>query len=276
MLFLRFCGCLLIALLPTSLLPAGNMLTGARAAGMANASVAIYDFWGISHNQAGIARLEHPAAALYTENRFMITEMSLAAVACVLPTAKGNFGLSLTVFGNHLYGEGKAGLAYARAFGERMSAGIQLDYLFVSIGEGYGSKGIVAAELGIIYEVLPNMQIGAHIFNPTRALLTQYEHLGNDERITTIIRTGLSYTFSDKVLLSLEAEKDIRHLPVARVGAEYTIAQGVTVRTGLSTNPMHNTFGFGLHTGQWQIDIASSYHYILGYSPQAGVVYTFR
>ncbi len=276
MLLIRFCGCLLIALLPTGLLAAGNMLTGARAAGMANATVAVYDFWGISHNQAGMAGLEYPSAAFYAENRFMVQEMSLAAVACILPAAKGNVGLSLTYFGNHLYGEGKAGLAYARAFGEKLSAGMQLNYLFVSIGDGYGSTGAVAAELGIIIEVLPNMQVGAHIFNPTRALLTRYEHLHADERIATVVRTGLSYSFSGNVMISIEAEKDIRHPPVARFGLEYAITQGVMVRTGLSTNPMHNTFGFGLHTGQWQIDIASSYQYLLGYSPQAGIVYTFR
>jgi hypothetical protein len=44
---------------------------------------------------------------------------------------------------------------------------------------------------------------------------------------------------------------------------------------GLLSNPATFTFGFGLEFGNLQFDIASSYHLVLGYSPQASVVYYF-
>lgn len=251
----------------------GNMHPGARSAGMAHASATLFDFWAVGNNQAGIAKWEHPAAAIYAENRFMLKEMAFAAAAIVLPTSRGVFGLSTCFFGNQLYGEGTAGLAYARMFGEKLSTGLRLTYLYMTFPSGFKHKGTLAAELGIIYELLPGLSIGVHVFNPGRTMITRHQHLNINERLTTVFRTGLSYTFSEKLLLSIEAKKDIRHAPAARFGAEYMITENVYVRAGLSTNPMQNTFGFGLQTRRLQINMASSYHYTLGYSPQAGLIY---
>lgn len=255
---------------------ADNLLSGARAAGMANATVAIYDFWAISHNQAGIASIDKLTAGLFTENRFLLCDLSLAAAGVILPTTYGNFGVSLQYFGSNLYSEGKAGLAYARHFGEKLSAGVQLNYMFTTIGEGYGRTGTATAELGIICELLPGLYLGAHIFNPTKASLKTTGYLDIREYIPTIIRTGAAYHFSEKVLLSLEVEKDSRHQPMAKFGVEYMITEGMFVRAGLCTNPMLNSFGFGIHKGKLQFDISASYHHLLGYSPQAGIIYTIR
>ncbi len=265
-----------LLILPVGAAAADNLLSGARAAAMANATVAIYDFWAISHNQAGMAGITALQAGIYAENRFMLQEMSLAATAVVLPSHAGHFGLSMQYFGSSLYKEGKVGLAYSRKFGDKLAAGIQLNYMFTRIGEGYGSSGTACAEAGIIYELLPNLQIGAHIFNPTKAVLKTENYHGNEEFISTIIRSGMAYDFSNKVLLSIEVEKDIRHEPVTKLGIEYRAAEFVYVRAGISTNPVLNAFGFGLHTGRLQIDISASYHYILGYSPQAGIIYSFQ
>ncbi len=279
MLFVRHSHLLIIFFLSPACLPdaqAGSVTAGARTAGMANASAALFDLWAITNNQAGTAKLEQPAVALHTENRFMAAEMSMAAIACLIPASTGTFGFALTHFGNHLYHERTAGLSYARQFGDKLSAGIKLNHLYVALGDGYAKKGTLVAEMGLICEVIPDLHIGVHLFNPMRTVIVRYGYLNRAERIPTIIRTGLAYTFSDYLLLCVEAEKEIHHDLTARAGLEYNFRGEMFVRAGISTNPVQNTFGFGLRTGQWQIDIATSYHYILGYSPQAGVVYHFN
>jgi hypothetical protein len=251
-----------------------NFPFGGRQAGMGNAAVSIYDFWGISHNQAGMARQQNPAAGFYFENRFLAREMSLGAGAFLLPAASGVFGLSLTYFGYSQYNESKIGVAYARRFSERLSAGIQLNYLFTSIGEGYGSAGNLAVEMGVIYEILPGLNIGTHIFNPTKAKISSNDGYG-EEYIPTVLRFGLSYSFSERVLLSLETEKDIERDPVFKAGLEYQLADGFYVRAGVGTKPTQNAFGFGMHTGRFRIDLSSSFHHVLGYSPQASFLVDF-
>lgn len=250
-----------------------NRTPGARPAGMSHAVVAVYDFWALMHNQAGMARIRAPAAGFHAENHFMIPELSQASAGYIHPVGQGTIGASLTWSGHDIYREGQTGIAYARRFGSKLSAGVKLSYLFLSLGDGYGSTGNIAAETGIICEILPGLYIGAHLFNPGRAKITSYEYLDHDERYPSIIRSGLAYRFSEGLMVSIEAEKDIRHEPKARIGIEYGISEKIMLRTGLSTNPMTNSFGFGLRTGNWQLDLASSYHYVLGYSPQAGVLY---
>lgn len=249
-----------------------NFPFGGRQAGMGNAAVAVYDFWALSHNQAGLARQKNASGGFYFENRYLTKEMSLGAAGFALPAAGGVFGLSVTYFGYSQYHESKFGLAYSRSFGERLSAGVQLNYLYTFIGEGYGRTGNLAAELGLIYELLPGLQIGAHLFNPTRAKIGGF----NDERIPTIMRLGFAYNFSERVLLSFETEKDIDRDAVFRLGLEYGITENIYLRGGIGTKPTTNSFGFGMAFGNLRIDLATSFHHVLGYSPQASLIYEFK
>ena len=270
-----FLSCCFACLILTSSLGAANdnYSFGGRQAGMGNAAVSIYDFWAISHNQAGMARLNNPTGGFYFENRFLVKEMGLGAAAVALPTTSGIFGLSLSYFGYSQYHESKIGLAYARSFGERLSVGVQFNYMYTFVGGSYSNAaGNVGLELGVIYEILPGLNAGAHIFNPTRAKIAAVDGL-YDEYIPTIIRFGMAYSFSEHVIVSLESEKDIDRKPVFKAGIEYQIADRFFVRGGIGTNPTQNAFGFGLHTGSFTIDLSSSFHHVLGYSPQASIIY---
>ncbi len=265
----------IVCLLLTGQLGAANdnYPLGGRQAGMGNAAVSIYDFWAISHNQAGMAKLNRPTGGFYFENRFLVKEMGLGAAAVALPTTSGVFGLSLSYFGYSQYHESKVGIAYARSFGERLSVGVQFNYMYTFIGgTNSNSAGNVGLELGMIYEILPGLNIGAHIFNPTKAKIAAVDGL-YDEYIPTIIRFGMAYSFSERVIVSIESEKDVDRKPVLKAGIEYQIADLFYVRGGIGTNPTQNAFGFGIHTGSFTIDLSSSFHHVLGYSPQASIIY---
>ncbi|MFH1319450.1 MAG: hypothetical protein ABII90_02200 [Bacteroidota bacterium] len=273
---------LLIILLSLNL-QAGNdnYGIGARSAGMGNASVTISDLWSVHHNQAGLARLENISAGIYYENRFAVSELSLKGVAVAIPVpgaADGVFGVSMSYFGYSKYNDCKIGLAYAKSFGDKFSAGIMLDYLSTRIGEDYGKKMNVAVEIGIQAQLIKNLSVGAHIFNPTRSKIAEFEIQGTPEveRIPTIMRFGLNYTFSDKVFVSLETEKDIDYKPVFKAGLEYHIIKELFLRTGISTNPTFNTFGFGLNLKQFTFDFAVSIHQVLGYTPHLSLAYKLK
>ncbi len=238
---------------------------------MGNSAVSLYDFWAISHNQAGLAKLTDITAGFYFENRYLTREMSFGAAAFALPAAGGVLAISTTYFGFAQYHETKTGVAYARSFGSKLSAGVQLNYLFTFIGEGNGHQGILAAEAGMIYEMLPRLYVAAHFFNFTQSRLPAV-----DEPVSVVMRLGASYIFSDNLLLSIESEKDIHQEPVFKAGLEYQLIQNVFVRAGLGTHPASNAFGFGVKMGNLTIDLASSYHQVLGYSPQVSLLIHFQ
>lgn len=243
---------------------------GGRSAGMAHASVTLDDFWSIHHNQAGLSGIKNFSAGIYYENRFGLKNLGLKAGAVVLPIKDaGVIGLSIAQFGYSQYNESKIGLAYAKGFGEKFSVGVQLDYLSTHIAENYGNKSAIAGEIGLRFKINKNLCIAGHIFNLNRAKIADY----NDERIPTIARLGLSYAFSDKVLVTAETEKDIQYNPVFKTGIEYKPAKMLYLRTGISTNPFMNAFGFGLEFKNFKLDFATSYHQTLGFSPQVSIIF---
>jgi hypothetical protein len=249
-----------------------NNPVGARSAALANSSVSLTDVWSAQHNQAGLAFVRNVSTGIYYENKFMIKELGLKAGAFALPIKGGTFGLLVSNFGYHLYNENKCALSFAKAFGEKFSIGISMDYLNVLIGEGYGRKDMLVAEMGILSKPLKNITIGAHIYNPTRTKIATY----NSERIPTIFRFGGNYTFSDKVLFAIETEKDISCKALFKAGIEYKPIKQFYLRTGISTNPVLSSFGFGINIKDFQIDFSTHYHQILGFSPQFGLTYVSK
>ncbi len=256
---------------------------GSRSASMGGVGVALDDFWSVQNNPAGLAYFDRIAAGFYYENRFLLKELGLKAGGFIIPARSGSFGVNLNYFGYSEYNEKKAGLAYGRKFGNKFSAGVQLDFLSTSIAEEYGNKNTVTFDLGIRALPLKNLVIAAHVFNPIRVKL-ENEY---DERFPTVFRLGASYTFSEDLVLAVETEKDLNFKPLFRAGVEYKIVEPVLVRFGYSTLPSTTgtdnfsiasaySFGFGLKLGKVMIDCSASVHQILGWSPQVSFVYGFK
>ena len=249
-----------------------NYPAGAAAAGMGHTGVTIQNLWAVSHNQAGLAGLDKITAGVYYDRRFNLDETSVKSFALALPVAKlGVFGVHFNMFGFSLYNEKKAGVSYARKFGESVNVGVQLNYLNTYIAEDYGSNNAIAVEGGARVVLMEDLTAGVHIFNPTQARLAEYD----DERIPTILKFGLSYTFSKKVQAALETEKDIDQDAVFKGGIEYRPVDAIYIRAGISTNPVMNSFGAGFVVKNLQIDIAASMHQSLGYTPHMSLTYTF-
>ena len=90
------------------------------------------------------------------------------------------------------------------------------------------------------------------------------------------MRFGGSYKFSEKALLSSELEKNVGLTTIFKAGLEYHIVEQVFLRGGIASNPTLSSFGFGFKLKQWQVDVASSYHQVLGFTPQVSLVYDFK
>jgi hypothetical protein len=248
-----------------------NGPVGARASGIAGTSLTISDAWSVQNNQAGMGFLTKAAAGIYYENRFLLPELGLSAATLALPSKLGTFGLSVRRFGYKAYNENKIGLAYSRAFGEKLSIGIQLNYQSVNFAEYYGSRQTVTAEIGVIYKPGKNITLAAHVFNPTQTKLSAYDN----ERIPSILRIGARYQFSRKVFLAGEVEKDIYNKPILKAGIEYQVVDVLFLRTGVSGNPLYSSFGFGLKLKRLLIDFSGRFHPVLGFTPQFSLTYQF-
>ncbi|MCK4663378.1 MAG: hypothetical protein KAT68_10970 [Bacteroidales bacterium] len=249
-----------------------NYPVGAGHAGMANATVMVSDVWANYHNQAGLSNIDNTCIGFYFENRFNISELGLQSVVFALPTNSGVFGVSLSHFGYSVYSESKAGLAFGKSFGEQFSAGIQFDYFYLQQPEDYGNFGIFAVEMGIQAEPVENLLLGAHVFNITRAKISDFQ----DERMPTIMRIGMGYRFSENLLVTMETEKDLDEKARFKAGIEYLFRKNIFLRTGIATNPTQNYIGIGYTLNKIKADIAFSFDPILPMTTHVSLSYSFN
>ncbi len=251
-----------------------NPPVGARSLGMAGCGTALTgDLWNAQNNQAGLAFIKSFQAGAFYESRFLVNDLGMKAFAAAMPTKAGTFNLEVTSLGlGKLYSETKAGFGFSKMFGPKFAASLQLNYFNTHIAENYGSSSTVTGEFGLIAIPVKNLTIGFHMYNPTRSRLKSRM----DERLPTIMRLGTLYSFSDKVFISIEAEKDVDFKPVIRGGMEYRPIPNFYLRAGVASNPGLMAFGFGIIMKKLRLDIASTFHSQLGFSPSVGLQYGFE
>lgn len=249
-----------------------NFPTGAQNAGMAGTSVANQNAWATFNNPAMLASIEHLQAGVNYENRFLVRELGISSISAVLPTRPGVFGLAFNQFGSNLYSQSFLGLSYGRNFGERLQAGVRLDARHTRLAEHYGQRTDVSFALGFGANITNDLLLAAALFNPIRIRAAK----DFDEYIPANYRAGLAYRIESNLVITLEAEKDIRYKPSLRTGVEYRYKDIAAVRAGIGTNPLNHAFGFGFNFGSFLFDIAAVRHEVLGYSPQASVIWVSK
>lgn len=249
-----------------------NYPIGASSSAIGHATVAYSDLWSTHHNQAGLGWLTNAQIGSYYESRFLLKELGVNAGALALPTQYGTMGCVFSSYGIEQFKETRLKIAYGKAFGNIVSAGIGLNYLSLRTSEYYGKQNAVFAEAGIQTKINSSFILGFHIFNPTRSMISKK----NNEYLPTILRTGITYIISEKLLICAEAEKNIRYPVRIKSGIQYVPKKEICLRAGISTNPSIVSFGFSTVIGKLSIDITSSFHQVLGFSPSASLMYKFR
>lgn len=246
--------------------------SGAQARAMGGASLTLSGVWASMQNQAAMVGIDGFAAGVAYDNRFLVSELSTANLVLAKSIGDGVFGLNFSRYGYSAYREQKLGFGYARKLGQDFSIGVQIDYMQIALGNGYGSNGKLTWEGGILYNVSDKISLAAHVFNPIRVQLAEF----NDERMPAVLRFGGNYRFSDRVLLTAQLDKNINYDVIVGAGLEYMVVEDVLVRAGISGGSSLFSFGAGYRFKGFQIDIATSYHQVLGFSPQIGLTYNGR
>ena len=180
-------------------------------------------------------------------------------------------GLTVNYFGFGAYNEQKIGLSYARKLAKNFSLGAQFDYLGTRIPE-YGASASFTFELGLLAKLSKQVTLAAHTYNPINSKVAGLDRLPN------LVKIGVGYSPSEKVTLTGELQKDIYEFPlVGKIGVEYRPVKALAIRAGFAANqPTIASFGLGIFVQGLRIDVASSYHQILGVTPSVSISYGFN
>ncbi len=235
---------------------------GARGIGMGNANLTLKDIYSGFNNPAGLAYVDGFSGAAFVENRFLLQELQLAALSIAQSTNSGTIGMTLQYFGFEDYNEQKVGINYSRQLFDKLSIGAQFDFLTTRVRE-YGNVSAITFEVGFQYEILDKLSTGIHVFNPIRASI-------GAESLPAIIQVGLSYQVANYLTISGAIEKETILPYNAKIGLEYEIAKKIQLRAGVNSNPNRLSFGVGYIVNQLQLNVAATYHDVLGFSPALG------
>lgn len=241
---------------------------GARGGAMGNASLTFTDINSIFVNQAGLGYLDRAAITVYGERRFLFAEgLNSFLLGGAFPhKSLGTAGLSVHYFGYGTYNEQKIGLAYAKKLFKRFSIGAQFNYLATRIDQ-YGTAHNFTFELGILSKVTKHFHLAAHVFSPARL------QLPNGDYIPSVFKVGAAYLPSKQLRLTAEIEKDLERPLNGKFGIEYHPMHALYIRAGVTTTPLLASFGLGLRLRSLRIDLATSYHQTLGFTPGLSVSY---
>jgi hypothetical protein len=246
-----------------------TLVGGAKGKAIAGSDLNFQDIYALNSNTAGIAFIEQTSFGLYAEQRFANADIRQVGLLTAIPTKFGAFGLQLHSFGFETYNEQKICLSYARKLFDKVAIGVQFGYLNTRIPE-YGNQGVLTTEIGLQAEVLENLWLGANLSNPLPVKLTETEYL------PTQLNLGLTYHFSEKLQISTAVHKDFEYPASVRAGFNYRIIQPISLRLGISTQPIENSFGIGIHLKQFDLDFAVAYHQLLGFTPAFSMVYQLK
>ncbi|MFT5264425.1 MAG: hypothetical protein ACI8YQ_003171, partial [Polaribacter sp.] len=177
---------------------------GAKGLAMGNTGTTHTGIYSLFSNPAGLAELDQASVAVFGEQRFLIAELTILNAGVALPTKSGTFGLQIQQFGFDKFTEQKIGLAYARPLSKKIALGAKIDFLNTRIPE-YGSQATFTFELGLQSNISKRLALSAHVFSPLQVSVSE------DYDIPSVFSLGLAYKSSDKLWVTLEAEKDIDH-----------------------------------------------------------------
>jgi len=243
-----------------------------RSVALSSCTVNLEDEWSNFQNPAGASSLKDVIFGIGYKNNYFVNELNFQSLISAIPIKNsGVVSLGFSQYGYSLFKQQDFNLGWSRSYANKISGGIAFHYSHIEQGENYGAASIFKVTVGIQVKISSALQLGVVIDNPLRPQILSY----NNERSSSGFFMGLKYNFSPKLVSYLQSEKISQRLTCIRIGIEYSPLPNFFIRGGIASNPRTESFGFGFVWRQLHIDIASTYHPILGFSPTISMGYHF-
>ncbi len=243
---------------------------GGKINAMGNVQVAITDLF--SQNQGSLGLLKQHELGTYTQQRFLLKELSQLYINAAYVSKWGNFGLKSFHTGHQDFNRNQLGLAYGKKLSNTFAGGVQVN-MHQYVITNYGTSTLFSFEVGFRTQLSNHFDLGFHLFNPGNSSL----NLENSLIIQTkpALNLGISY-HQENYLIATEVSKEGNNLaPNLKLGAEYTFYHTLFFRLGINTNPSLMSFGVGTQRENFKVDFSYAYHQLLGSTPGISVSYLF-
>lgn len=245
----------------------------ARALALGRATTAIEgDVWGL-YNPASWATIEEGTVSLFASQAFGLSELRVVSLGLAHPTPYGVASGYARTYGFEDFRESVFGVGFGRSFSlsatRQIHVGAALRYTSVSIPEFNTPPGALGLSIGMLVEVMPGLNFGAHGLNINRPKFSDLDPL------ETRLDAGISYRAHERALVLLGVSKDLDYPLSVRGGLEVQPVDVFFVRAGFSTEPTSFSTGVGVLLSQIRADLAVGHHEVLGWTPAFEVTFSW-
>jgi hypothetical protein len=211
--------------------------------------------------------LKSYALGIYSERRFLIKELSQFTIAVGYAGKIGGFGLMAKYFGYSDFNQSQLGIAYGKNLG-KIDLGVQFNYRMITISQ-YGKANVLTCEMGMIWHLTDNVHAGLAISNPFGGKIGE----NGNEKLSRSFTSGFGYEASEQVFISTEIIKEEDRPVNVKAGLQYVFAGKFFIRVGIATVATQPFAGAGWRWKNFRIDVFTTYHPQLGYTPGLLLIY---
>ncbi len=245
-------------------LPFLRLSSGARAAALAEAVIAVPSAEAISYNPAALRARGRSAGFTHSE---WIQGIHHEYLSVVFGKQSGVLGMAAQVsqarslefrtgptaepLGEFGVYEGAVNLAYAHLWSRKLRLGTNVKLIRQAIYTQTATG--VALDLGLLYQARPHLSLGLAARN-----LGRMNQLDREATVLPrAVRVGLAYTGLDHLLFSLEVQQVSGGSTTLHLGGEYALHRHLRARGGYQSADTRNlSLGLGLEIGIWSVDYA--------------------
>jgi len=219
-------------------------------------------------NPASIAKnSSFITSVFYSPSPFQLDQLSNYGLTTLKNFGELNVSAGFSSFGFSLYRETVISFSAATMFTELFSAGVNIHANHLSI-QSYGSSSTAVVDLGAIFSVTENLNIGISLNNISRSTF------GADDDIPQSYITGLSYTITEKATIVFDIVHDVRYSTTYRTGIEFSPLEAVTLRAGTQSEQSRLFGGIGINVFSFQVDYGIATHSELGLTHSIGITFS--
>lgn len=240
--------------------------------GMGKAALAQEGIFTLQDNPSGISNIQQATVASAYQQHFGSVGIATQALYIALPLFnQTSLGATLVNYGIfEVTSLLRGGLSFVRGFGAHFSAAVTVNY-HQYVVQQYESDRRYSADLGFQYAFSPALTLGAFWRNIGQASFSTYI----DQRIPTEAGLGLRTLLGKEVDIAADIWYESNGQITYKTGIAYHLHPRFVLRGGVSSDPVAFSCGFGIRMEKWHMDMASSFHPVLGSSPQLSLSYAF-
>ncbi|MCK4544636.1 hypothetical protein KAU43_03790 [candidate division WOR-3 bacterium] len=253
--------------------------------GRANVQAALYgDMTSSFINPASFTNIDKHSISVGYSKLFMMYNHFYVSYGA--KTSVGNIGLSYIerditgdftdslnyVFSNGVL-ESEKGIFFTHNFNiaEHIHAGYNFKLYNISM-KRFGSANAISLDFGFIGNLFSTFSIGAAVHNINRPIFGKVIAY----YIPANLILGLSYEPYNGLLTSLQFEKEEGYDTRVAAAIDYEVlSHYLTIRTGISTNPMLYSAGFSLKYGKFALNYAYKSQREISDSHEVGISINF-